>query len=321
MEGGRGRFLAAGIDSCVAITRRFNLGERGLGFSLGRKWAGFDEEQRFRFHHVAADCLGHPIGPFLGRKRASLNEISARFFGLCLGFLFGGGFCFLSRFGGRLCFFRRFSFGCWRWRLLRRLGLGRRRRSHMFCHWLRRRSGRRSGGRIERAVEFGGISSLPFVTNWAGSGRARPGLHHGSGGQSRGFGRRRREIGGYDIPLTKRENRAPGQRGKYTIGRLVSPSDEVLDLSREQQEAALQATIRAWDLKKPPKKDQPSTPSGPFIRRQRDPGRGLLLIYPIDAGGGTPPLIGFAVSFPWDDNAREIEYAENSVKQLEDLFD
>lgn len=136
-----------------------------------------------------------------------------------------------------------------------------------------------------------------------------------------GRGGSRREIGGYDIPLTKRENRAPGQRGKYTIGRLVSPSDEALDLSREQQEAALQATIRAWDLKKPPKKDQPSTPSGPFIRRQRDPGRGLLLIYPIDAGDGTPPLMGFAVSFPWDDNAREIEYAENSVKQLEDLFD
>lgn len=30
--------------------------------------------------------------------------------------------------------------------------------------------------------------------------------------------------------------------------------------------------------------------------------------------------MGFAVSFPFDEEAPLIEYAENSVKQLEDLF-
>lgn len=128
-------------------------------------------------------------------------------------------------------------------------------------------------------------------------------------------------VGPYKVKLTRREDRAEGLRGKYTIGRLVSPADEVLDLSRAQIDAAYKATLDAWDLKKPPKRDQPANPSGPFIRRQRDPCRGLLLIYPIDAGTGRTPLMGFAVSFPWDQSAREIEYAENSVKQLEDLFD
>lgn len=136
-----------------------------------------------------------------------------------------------------------------------------------------------------------------------------------------GRGGRADRIGGCDVALARRENKSASQQGKYTISRLVSPTDETLDLGRSEIDAAFAATLAAWDLKKPPKRDRPTTPSGPFIRRQRDPGRGLLLIYPIDAGAGSPPLMGFAVSFPWDENAREIEYAENSVKQLEDLFD
>lgn len=127
-------------------------------------------------------------------------------------------------------------------------------------------------------------------------------------------------IGPYDVKLTFREDRAKGLHGKYTIGRLVSPADEVLDLTNDQIKAAYDATLAAWDAKKPPKRDRPANASGPFIRRQRDPKRGLLLIYPI-AGVSTTPLMGFAVSFPSDQDAREIEYAENSVKQLEELFD
>lgn len=129
-------------------------------------------------------------------------------------------------------------------------------------------------------------------------------------------------IGRYrDVALTHRTNRTPLARGKYTIGRLVSPDDEMLDLDDTKIDAALDATIDAWERKKSPKKERPTNPSGPFIRRQRTPDRGLLLIYPIDAGEEQKPLFGFAVSFPWDDDAREIEYAENSVKQLEDIFE
>ncbi|OQM76695.1 Z1 domain-containing protein [Manganibacter manganicus] len=128
-------------------------------------------------------------------------------------------------------------------------------------------------------------------------------------------------IGPYKVSLIKRTNKSAEQRGKYTIGRLVSPADEMIDLGKEEVQEALRQTIKAWEMKKPPKRDQPRDPSGPFIRRQRDSSRGLLLIYPIGTGSGQTPLMGIAVSFPWDVNAREIEYAENSVKQLEELFE
>ena len=127
-------------------------------------------------------------------------------------------------------------------------------------------------------------------------------------------------IGPYMVPLTKREDRA-SQPGKYTIGRLVSPKDEMLDLDDDRHAAALAATVEAWGMKEPPKRERPVTASGPFIRRQRSPDRGLLLIYPIEDPTRDTPLMGFAVSFPYDENARQIEYAENSVKQLADLFD
>jgi len=129
------------------------------------------------------------------------------------------------------------------------------------------------------------------------------------------------QIGPYDVTLTERENHMPGDPDKVTIGRLVSPRDETIDFDQDQLDRALKETIAAWKRKSPPKRDQPRSASGPFIRRQRDPDRGLLLIYPIDASlEGGVPIMGFAVSFPFDDDAPLIDYAENSVKQLEELF-
>jgi hypothetical protein len=132
---------------------------------------------------------------------------------------------------------------------------------------------------------------------------------------------RKDRIGEYEVNLTDRANRSEGEPGRYTIGRLVSPADEMIDLEHPQRAEALRETISAWEKKKPPKSDnEPDIPSGPFIRRQRDRTNGLLLVYPIDRGAGADPLMGFAVSFPFDDEAPLIDYAENSVKQLEDFF-
>ncbi|SEP19409.1 Z1 domain-containing protein [Nitrosovibrio sp. Nv6] len=129
-------------------------------------------------------------------------------------------------------------------------------------------------------------------------------------------------IGPYPVTLIQRDNRSEGDRWKYTIGRLVSPSDEATDLDESKYLAALAATTAAWEKKTAPKGDRPEIPGGPFIRKQRDFENGLLLIYPIDWGTGKEvPLMGFAVSFPFDDDAPLIEYAENSVKQLEELFE
>ncbi|MES2443978.1 MAG: Z1 domain-containing protein [Pseudomonadota bacterium] len=129
-------------------------------------------------------------------------------------------------------------------------------------------------------------------------------------------------IGPYDITLTEREYDNSGADGRISIGRLVSPADEVADLDRPAQERAMGQTLEAWEKKPEPKKDEPKTASGPFIRKQRSRDRGLLLIYPLDAGlPKDVPLMGFAISFPFDDDAPLIDYAENSVKQLERIFE
>ena len=128
-----------------------------------------------------------------------------------------------------------------------------------------------------------------------------------------------RNVGRYMVTLTDRE--PDKQDGKITIGRLVSPADESVDLDPGAQTRAMEQTVAAWEKKPEPKRDRPQTASGPFIRRQRSPNRGLLIIYPIDAGlPADLPLMGFAVSFPFDDAAPLVDYAENSVKQLESLF-
>ena len=128
-------------------------------------------------------------------------------------------------------------------------------------------------------------------------------------------------IASCGVRLTKRANRSEGDGGKYTIGRLVSPVDEMIDLTPEQQRTALDLTIEAWKRKREPKGDAPKTASGPFIRGQRAPNRGLLLIYPIDPEKPErDPLMGFAASFPFDEDAPLIDYAENSVRQLQEFL-
>jgi hypothetical protein len=129
-----------------------------------------------------------------------------------------------------------------------------------------------------------------------------------------------RKVGPYTVTLTDRE--PDKQDGKITIGRLVSPADESADLDHAAQTRAMEQTVAAWEKKPEPKRDRPKAPSGPFIRRQRSPNRGLLIIYPIDAGlPDDLPLMGFALSFPFDDAAPLVDYAENSVKQLQSLFE
>jgi hypothetical protein len=129
-----------------------------------------------------------------------------------------------------------------------------------------------------------------------------------------------RKIGGYDLQLIERKDRSGSDPDRYSIGRLVSPADEQLDLTEAQKEAALVATRKLWKEKKEPKGDMPDAPSGPCIRTQRDVRNGLLLIYPIDGGDKCKEaLIGFAVSFPSDPDGALVEYAENSVKR--DMLD
>jgi hypothetical protein len=121
----------------------------------------------------------------------------------------------------------------------------------------------------------------------------------------------KRPIGGYQIGLIRRE-KLPDEA--YRIRRLLSPRDEAIDLTDTQYAQALSETQAAWKVNpgRSKRTEPPDLPSGPMIRRQRKPRRGLLLIYPLDPTTiGRPdgePIMGIALSFPRSPSAATIEY-------------
>ena len=118
-------------------------------------------------------------------------------------------------------------------------------------------------------------------------------------------------------------------RDRYSIGRLLSPRDEAIDLGETAWRAALESTIKAWkpdpgrqnDSAKP---KPPEAPNGPAVRRVRGKGaegvppaleRGLLLLYLLDPakaegnfGGRTAPIVAFGASFPTSASGVKVEY-------------
>lgn len=127
------------------------------------------------------------------------------------------------------------------------------------------------------------------------------------------------------VNMITRKPKAEGDH--YSIGRLLSPRDEAIDLDSASWNTALQLTKVAWNkdparLTEETGKEPPKAPSGPCIRRVRGigyndvvghPERALLLIYPLDpeAAGlaeGTPPVVAFGASFPSSKSNTTIKY-------------
>ena len=145
--------------------------------------------------------------------------------------------------------------------------------------------------------------------------------------------------GGQGAPFSLTENfsvsmlrrTSSGTEGRYSIGRLLSPRDEAIDLSEEEWEAAMEISREAWkaDPGRSRSADGPSEPSGPAIRRVRGlgsdqlpghPERGLLLVYLLDpnlAGDDIPkdlpPVVAIGVSFPASNNGAKVEYRVNNI--------
>lgn len=116
---------------------------------------------------------------------------------------------------------------------------------------------------------------------------------------------------------------------RYSIGRLLSPRDEAIDLDESAWRAALAETRRPWRADPARFQDsrEPPDPNGPAIRRIRGfgaegvpphPERGLLLLYildPQEAGlaDGTPPVVAFGISFPDSRSGLKVEYKVNNI--------
>lgn len=113
----------------------------------------------------------------------------------------------------------------------------------------------------------------------------------------------------------------------YSIGRLLSPRDEAIDMDEESWLAAMRLTLedRARDPGRGTEetgREPPKYPGGIWVRQVRGlgaeevsahPERGLLLLYPIDPKGadlpkGVPPVIGFGVSFPASHSTTTVKY-------------
>jgi len=114
---------------------------------------------------------------------------------------------------------------------------------------------------------------------------------------------------------------------RYSIGRLLSPRDEAIDLEGPAWSAALELTRQSWkeDPGRSKDREPPELPNGPAIRRIRGFGadgvpaareRGLLLLYLVDPEGAelsvlkerTAPIVGFGVSFPSSNAGVKVEY-------------
>ncbi|RKT49718.1 Z1 domain-containing protein [Azonexus fungiphilus] len=113
----------------------------------------------------------------------------------------------------------------------------------------------------------------------------------------------------------------------YSIGRLLSPRDEAIDMDEDSWSAAMKLTLedRARDPGRGTEetgKESPKYPGGIWVRQVRGlgaegvpahPERGLLLLYPIDPKGaelpeGVPPVVGFGVSFPASRSTTTVKY-------------
>jgi hypothetical protein len=135
------------------------------------------------------------------------------------------------------------------------------------------------------------------------------------------------------VPVQRAERAVKSYTGdRYSIGRLLSPKDEGIDIDLDAWQAALEETRKIWkeDPARLKNQKEPEVPSGPALRRVRGhgapgimahPERGALLIYLLDPkktdGGGplpeSTPLVAFGISFPGSRSGTKVEYKVNNV--------
>ncbi|WP_217638642.1 Z1 domain-containing protein [Nitrosospira multiformis] len=142
---------------------------------------------------------------------------------------------------------------------------------------------------------------------------------------------------GIKVNMLKRVNSSSSEN-RYSIGRLISPRDEAIDLDEAAWEAALTATRQSWhaDPARHKENKEPELPNGLAVRTIRGfgangvaarPDRGLLLLYALDPKladpepdhtppifpPDTPPIIAFGVSFPGSNSGFKVQYKVNNV--------
>lgn len=134
-----------------------------------------------------------------------------------------------------------------------------------------------------------------------------------------------------NIPVGMLKRTSTRDGDKFSIGRLMSPRDESVDLDEASWNAALALTRANWkpDPARSKGREEPDVPNGPSMRQVRGFGadgippsrdRGLLLLYVIDpeisgwkGDCKLPPALAFGISFPGSNGGPKVEYKVGNV--------
>ena len=99
---------------------------------------------------------------------------------------------------------------------------------------------------------------------------------------------------------------------------LISEIHQAADLSQEEKDAAYAATLRAYDEGKLRAKNRPEHATPKYMRLQRKPENGLLIIQVFESGIKDSEkydemYLGYALSFPQSRAAKEVSYKVDKV--------
>ena len=139
----------------------------------------------------------------------------------------------------------------------------------------------------------------------------------------------RQPKGGYGVPL---QTFGPGER--FVIRRLLNPRDEGVDIGADAYANAMRETLAHPSKRRRADAAPPTKPAEVWLRRERSPETGLLLIYPLarkaervgpDGATTTHQFLGIAdhpiglgFSFPSSDRAEAVDYVVNAVYEESD---
>ena len=127
------------------------------------------------------------------------------------------------------------------------------------------------------------------------------------------------------LAVTMLQRKAHGRHpDRYSIGRLMSPRDEAIDLDESAWTVALDEARNAYhaDSGRNRSTSEPDAPNGPAIRKVRPKTRGVLFLYVLDPGfpssesglaEDSPPVVGFALSFPASNSGVRVDYKVNNI--------
>jgi hypothetical protein len=127
--------------------------------------------------------------------------------------------------------------------------------------------------------------------------------------------------GNLKVGLWERNNSLDADGVQYRLikDHLISPKDELIDLSKDQWDTALVFTREMWKKSTRKKSDkEPSEPNGKGARNVRLAEDGLIIFYLIgpklaERQPGDPVFVAFAISFPASKSGAAVTYAVNNV--------